>query len=311
MELRVEDLADYKAFLGNPQPREQWVSDTKWPRADARWRPFAGPLSAVSANHAFRVVKALLEFAKDAGYLDRNAGAPVRNVKTGRQARITRYLGLPAVSFIHAALDAMPSSTPAARKAQVRDRFLFHVYIGTGARLSEVTGATMGAIYTEDERRWWLDVLGKGSRQRRLPVPLDVLDLFRQYRAQYGLLPHATRDDPTPLVLTTRGDVLGGVTDEAVSKAMKALFAAAARVAEKCCDVDSALTLRSASAHWLRHTMLSTHANNDISLKVLQDTAGHASISTTAIYLHKDDLERHDAITASHSKVRMMGPSTG
>jgi integrase/recombinase XerD len=64
-------------------------------------------------------------------------------------------------------------------------------------------------------------------------------------------------------------------------------------------DLDSAAALRQASAHWLRHSMLTNHANNGVQLKTLQDTAGHASIVTTAAYLHKSDLERHDEIMAS------------
>ena len=75
IQLRIEDLLAYKAFLLDPQPAQRWISRTKWPRSDGRWRPFSGPLAPVSANHAFRVVKALLEFAKDTGYLQRNAGA--------------------------------------------------------------------------------------------------------------------------------------------------------------------------------------------------------------------------------------------
>jgi site-specific recombinase XerD len=45
--------------------------------------------------------------------------------------------------------------------------------------------------------------------------------------------------------------------------------------------------------------MLTNHANNGVQLKTLQDTAGHANISTTAGYLHKSDNERHDEIIAS------------
>ena len=53
---------------------------------------------------------------------------------------------------------------------------------------------------------------------------------------------------------------------------------------------DTAATLRQASAHWLRHSMLTNHANNGVQLKTLQDTAA---------YLHKTDNERHDEIIAS------------
>ena len=304
LQLRIEDLIAYKQFLADPRPAEHWISATKWPRDDPRWRPFSGPLSTVSINHAFRVVKALLSFAKDAGYLQRNAGALVKNVQATRTARVTRYLEPAAMIFVEAAIEAMPARTSTARRAQARDRFLFMAYATTGARLSELTGATMGAVYAEADRRWWLDVLGKGNKERRLPVSLALLAAFRRYRAQYGLAPETMRDDTLPLVLATRGTGMTGVTDEAVSRALKSLFAAGAMLADAAGNANAALSLRQASAHWLRHTMLTTHANNAVSLKVLQDTAGHASIATTALYLHKSDTERHDELLASLEQIK-------
>lgn len=298
-QLHVEDLIAYKAFLKDPQPEETWVSATKWRRDDARWRPFSGPLSEPSMRQAFRVVKALLEFAKNAGYLRRNAGALVKNVKTAREARVTRYLSAQSICHVYAAMDALAVSSAARIKARARDRFLLLGYITTGARLSELSGAKMGALYSEGDGRWWLDVVGKGAKPRRLPVAPEMLTAFREYRIAFGLPAHAARDEATPLVLSSRGPALTAITGEAASNAMKSLFAAAAALAESAGDPDSASSLRQASAHWLRHTMLTMHANNDVSLKALQDTAGHANISTTAIYLHKSDKERHDELIGS------------
>ncbi len=298
-QLHIEDLIAYKAFLKDPQPEETWISATKWPREDARWRPFSGPLSEPSMRQAFRVVKALLEFAKNAGYLQRNAGALVKNIKTARDARVTRYLSTQAVDYAYATIDQLSATTSAKKKAKARDRFLLISYVTTGARLSELTGAKMGSMYTEGDGRWWLDVLGKGSKPRRLPVAPAMLVAFRDYRMAFGLLAYAQRDESTPLVLSTRGRKLVSITDEAASNAMKSLFAGAGAMAEADGDMDSASSLRQASTHWLRHTMLTTHANNDVSLKALQDTAGHANISTTATYLHKSDKERHDELIES------------
>ncbi|MEO6936400.1 MAG: tyrosine-type recombinase/integrase [Collimonas sp.] len=303
-QLHIEDLIAYKAFLKDPQPEEIWVSYTKWPRNDERWRPFSGPLSEPSIRQAFRVVKALLEFAKNAGYLRRNAGALVKNIKTARGARVTRYLSPQAIAQVQASLDLLSATTPSRIKAKARDRFLFVSYITTGARLSELTTAKMGAMYTEGDGRWWLDVIGKGSKPRRLPVASDMLAAFHAYRLAFQLPIHGTRDDVTPLVLATRGRVLAAVTDEAASNAMKSLFWTAAALAESAGDPDSASALRRASAHWLRHTMLTTHANNEVSLKALQDTAGHTNISTTAVYLHKSDKERHDELMGSFNRSR-------
>ena len=298
-QLRVEDLTSYKDWLRDPQPAEQWICETRWPRSDSRWRPFSGPLSDSSARQAFRTVKALMTFAMNAGYLRRNAGTLVKNIKTAREARVTRYLGINAVDHIYAALDALPGETRAAMKARAREKFLFLVFITTGARLSEIVAARMGAIYTEGDGRWWIDVIGKGSKARRLPISQEVLASFRQYRDAYALPLSSSRDDQTPLVLNSRGQIYLSVTDEAASNAMKALFIAAAAIASQAGDYDAAAALRNASTHWLRHTMLTTHANNSVPLKTLQDTAGHASLSTTATYLHKNDKDRHDDIIAS------------
>lgn len=298
-EIRVEDLNAYKAFLRDPQPVDEWVSPTRWPRSDSRWRPFSGPLSDPSARQAFRVVKSLMTFATNAGYLHRNAGSLVKNIKTPRDARVTRYLSVPAVDYVYAALDALPATTAAASKAKARLRFIFIAYLTTGARLSEIVAATMGALYTEGDGRWWLDVVGKGSKPRRLPVATEMLGAYRDYRTAYGLLPGTTRDDVMPLVLSTRGQQRLAVTDEAASNALKRLFWAGADLAQDRGELDAAAVLRNASAHWLRHTMLTTHANNGVALKTLQDTAGHASLSTTATYLHKSDKERHDEIISS------------
>ena len=229
----------------------------------------------------------------------RNPGVLVSNIKTARDARMTRYLPVTAIDFIHAAIEALPGATPAASKARARDRFLLIAYLTTGARLSEIVAATMGALYTEGDSRWWLDVIGKGTKPRRLPVSPELLAAFQQYRLAYALLPTTSRDDNTPMVLNTRGRQLVAVTDEAAANAIKQLLANAAGLADGNGDADSAAALRAASVHWLRHTMLTTHANNGVALKTLQDTAGHASLSTTATYLHKSDRERHDELMAS------------
>lgn len=296
-QLNVADLNGYKEFLKNPPP--DWISKTKWPRSDARYRPFTGPLSDASRRQAMIAVKGLMGFAEQTGYLRRNPGALVRNVRAPSASRITRYLSQTAISLALDTVSNRPADTPAAFRRRARDRFLLVAFAHTGARLNEIVSAAMGSIYSEGGRRWWLDVLGKGNKPRRLPVPPDMLDAFQSYRQAFELLPQASRSDRTPLVLSSRSRELVRITDEAASEAVKAMFADAARAASAKGDFDTAASLRQASAHWLRHSMLTNHANNGVQLKTLQDTAGHANIATTAAYLHKTDHERHDEIIRS------------
>jgi site-specific recombinase XerD len=296
-QLNVADLNAYKEFLRDPPP--DWISKTKWPRSDPRYRPFTGPLSDPSRRQAMIAVKGLLAFAEQTGYLRRNPAALVRNVRTPSASRITRYLTPEAIALAVETVSRRVPDSPAALRRRERDRFLLVAFAHTGARLNEIVGASMGAIYSEGGGRWWLDVLGKGNKPRRLPVPQDMLDAYQRYREAFGLPPHAARADRTPLVLSSRSRTVTRLTDEAASDAIKAIFAEAALAADAGGHADLAASLRHASAHWLRHSMLTNHANNGVQLKTLQDTAGHASIATTAGYLHKTDNERHDEIIAS------------
>ncbi|MEK6294889.1 MAG: tyrosine-type recombinase/integrase, partial [Paraburkholderia tropica] len=58
--------------------------------------------------------------------------------------------------------------------------------------------------------------------------------------------------------------------------------------------------LESASAHWLRHSAGSHMADGDVDLRMVRDNLGHASISTTSLYLHSDDDRRHRETEAKH-----------
>ncbi|MCA1857646.1 tyrosine-type recombinase/integrase [Massilia oculi] len=300
-QLTVADLNAYKEFIRNPPP--EWVSATKWPRADPRYRPFSGPLSDASRRQAMIAVKGLLGYAEQTGYLRRNPARLVRNVRAAQGSRITRYLSPQAIAHALEAVAARVAETPAAIRQRERDRFLLVAFAQTGARLNEIVGASMGSIYSEGDGRWWLDVMGKGARPRRLPVPPAMLAALRDYRLAFGLPPQAGRADRMPLVLSSRREEPVRITDEAASEALKAVFMAAAGRAASQGDHDSAAALRLASTHWLRHSMLTNHANSGVQLKTLQDTAGHANIATTAAYLHKRDHERHDEIVGSGARL--------
>ena len=299
-QLNVGDLNAYKEFL--KQPPAEWISTTKWPRSDPRYRPFSGPLSDPSRRQAMIAVKGVLTYAEQTGYLRRNPARLVRNVRAPHASRITRYLSPQAIALALETVGRRPADTEAALRQRERDRFLLVAFAQTGARLNEIVGAHMGAIYSEGDGRWWLDVMGKGAKPRRLPVPPAMLAAYRDYRRAFGLPEHTGRADRMPLVLSSRSKEFVRVTDEAASEALKAVFMAAADEAASQGDGDSASALRQASPHWLRHSMLTNHANNGVQLKTLQDTAGHANIATTAAYLHKQDHERHDEIVGAPGK---------
>jgi site-specific recombinase XerD len=50
--------------------------------------------------------------------------------------------------------------------------------------------------------------------------------------------------------------------------------------------------LRKASPHWMRHTHATHALARGAELTVVRDNLRHASLSTTSIYLHSDDVKR-------------------
>ena len=56
--------------------------------------------------------------------------------------------------------------------------------------------------------------------------------------------------------------------------------------------------LRSASAHWLRHSYVTYLLESGAPLKVAQENAGHSDVGTTLHYRHVAQIDRHAATEA-------------
>lgn len=303
-ELTDDDVFGYKQALANPPA--QLVNPRRVPRhlvqrnpdtageirsPNPVWRPFTGSLSDVSRRQAIITVRAFLNYTVRAGYLARSPATLLKDVKTTQQARIERFIDAEAVELVLATIAARPAS-----RERERDRFVLQLLWATGARLDEIVSAMMGSVL-DDRGRWWLQVLGKGRKIRRLPIGAPVLSALSAYRLAFGLSPLPVPGETTSLILSTRRMDPVGIRHGALYLLVKRAFHVAAVKATAMGKVALAAQLAHASTHWLRHAMLTHHANAGVPLKMLQDTAGHASMATTARYLHVDDLDRHAALT--------------
>jgi site-specific recombinase XerD len=87
------------------------------------------------------------------------------------------------------------------------------------------------------------------------------------------------------------------LTSTAIYLVVKDTFSHAAE-ALRGTDPAGADKLGRASTHWLRHTAATHQADAGNDLRFIQRNLRHASLETTAIYLHADDDQRHEATTA-------------
>ena len=297
-DVRMEDLADYSAFLLDPQPISVWVQPTKFVRSDPRWRPFAGPLATSSHRQAMVIVRALFTWATAAKYLPGNPGKSLGRLSLPIEESVSRFLSHEGIGFLLAAVGQLPSRTDGQQRRQIRARFLVHLYYLTAARLSEVAGANMSSIRRDHVGSWWLHVLGKGSKAGQIPVPPSLLLEFQAYRSRFGFAGMPAPRDPTPLVLTTTGQ-MRRATHYAIAKVMTHLMQKASDIALAQGQDETADRLSQASTHWLRHSSLTHQVDAGVPLKTVQMNGRHASMATTGRYVHKDRAIQHAETVAA------------
>jgi len=193
-------------------------------------------------------------------------------------ATISQVLAIPAkrtkktiVSFLtrpesEALIAAPDTSTWIGR----RDRLLLHLGIQTGLRASELTSLRAGSIQIGPHNQ--LECLGKGRKQRVIPLQKNTVKLLTAWMAELPPMPEG------PLFPTSTGTPL---TRAAIGKLVARHVATAA---EHCPSLDG----KNITPHTLRHTCAMTllHAGTDTASIALW--LGHATIQTTQVYIHAD-----------------------
>ncbi len=308
-----EDLLVYRRFLANPQPAQKWIMapGRKAGRRDPRWRPFAGPLSEASIRQAMVVLNSMMSWLVEAGYL---AGNPLSLSRTRRKAppvRVLRFLESDLWEVVRQTILALPQETPRQCAVYARARWLFSLMFLGGLRISEVVGNGMGDFFMRSDsksgdQRWWLQATGKGKKERLIPATAELMVELMGYRRSLGLTDLPQTSEPSPLVFpvawrrATHSNWPEPLTRSAIHGVLKEIFALAAQRWRQDGRGDAqAAKLEAASAHWLRHTAGSI-MSNQIDLKHVRDTLGHASLTTTSIYVHGEDDARHDAVSKAH-----------
>jgi site-specific recombinase XerD len=305
--LTHEDLLVFKTFLVDPQPASRWVSANggKYARGDERWRPFNGPLSPASQRQALIILNAMFTWLVNAGYLRGNPMALLRQRAKRSAPRVTRYLSTSLWDEVKLFVEQLPRDTDAQRAYYARCRWLTTLFYLQGMRISEVAGGQMGSFFrrlgADGKDQWWLETLGKGDKERIVPVSVELVQELRSYRTQNGLAALPTRSEETPLVIPFKGRNRC-LSRSAIHDAIKGIFSGAASWlrARGPAFADRADELERASAHWLRHTAGSHQADGGVDLRTIRDNLGHVSLNTTSLYLHTEDDARHKETVNRH-----------
>lgn len=148
----------------------------------------------------------------------------------------------------------------------LRDRSMLEILYAAGLRVSELVGLTIDQVNT---RQGVVRVVGKGSKERLVPMGEDALDWLARYLAQGR--PDLIGERLSPFVFVTKRG--GGLTRQAFWYRIK-------HYARK------AGIRKPLSPHTLRHSFATHLLNHGADLRVVQMLLGHSDLSTTQIYTH-------------------------
>ena len=212
----------------------------------------ARTLTAVRGLHGFLVAEGLAE---------RDPAAEVEMPRVGR--------GLPkplTEDEVAALIDAASGTEPLAR----RDRALLELLYGTGCRISEAVGLSMGDL---DLTAALVRVMGKGSKERIVPLGRLAVDSLAAWLDPHGRLAIAAerrqaRDARDAVFLNARAGRLSRQGAWGVVKKHGAAIGLADRL----------------SPHVLRHSCATHMLDRGADIRTVQELLGHASIATTQVY---------------------------
>ncbi|NNH51484.1 site-specific tyrosine recombinase XerD [Promicromonospora citrea] len=274
------DLARYVAFVdaaGRVRLDSVTEADvTAFVEAVRQGSDGGRPLSPSSTARALAAVRGWHRFAQAEGLARDDPSAEVR-----APTQLRRLPHALSVDDVAALLDAAGTGDG---PLPLRDRALLELLYATGARISEIVGLDVDGVADAAVVR----LLGKGSKERVVPVGSFARDALQAYLVRARPALAAAGRGTAALFLNTRGARMSRQT------AWAALQSAAAR---------AGLT-EHVSPHTLRHSFATHLLSGGADVRVVQELLGHASVTTTQIYTMVTPDALREVYAAAHPRAR-------
>ena len=165
-----------------------------------------------------------------------------------------------------------------------RDKTMLETLYATGMRVSELVSVPVQNV---DLKMQYLIVMGKGSKERMLPLGRTALKYLERYlHVVRPQLLHGKPEAAKELFVTSWG---GAMTRQRVNELIEE-YAKSAGITKR------------VTPHMLRHSFATHLLNNGTDLRVVQELLGHADISTTQIYTHLDMERLREVYDKTHPR---------
>jgi Site-specific recombinase XerD len=249
------DLLQFVDFLGYTP--ENFIPCEVTPQLVRGWvvNLVKSGLAACSVNRKIASVNTYFIYLKRSGTVSKNPAAKVVHPKVPK--RLPTFVGYDAIEEVaHNACEDFVS---------LRNLLIVELLYTCGIRRAELIGLKVEDV---DEQRLTLRVLGKGKKERLIPLIPSTNSLLKCYISQRQ---ESFNEHQTPyLILTAKGEQIYPKLVERVVKEM----------------LKNAGVNGKRSPHVLRHTFATHLLDKGADLLSIKEMLGHSSIGTTQIYTH-------------------------
>lgn len=159
----------------------------------------------------------------------------------------------------------------------LRDRLVLEIFYSTGMRLSELINIKKSDINDRSVK-----VLGKGNKQRIIPLTVAVLNVISAYLEKAKGLNLDRENDY--LLVTDKGRKMN---PKFVYNKVNSYLAQVTSMEKK-------------SPHVLRHTFATHLLNNGADINAIKELLGHSSLAATQVYTHNSIEKLKNIYTNTH-----------
>jgi integrase/recombinase XerC len=211
-------------------------------------------LSTRTINLRLSVLRNFCEFMVTQSYLSNN---PVKAIQSLKQSKpLPKQLNVDEMATL--------LNFDTNEFLGVRDKAMFELLYGCGMRLSELTGLNLSHILAGDE----ISVIGKGNKERRLPIGRKAKAAIRLWLQERDKL-QASSDEPALFLSKRKTRISNRQVQNRLDHWAK-----------------QQTLYQQISPHTLRHSFATHVLESSNDLRGVQELLGHANLSTTQVYTH-------------------------
>ncbi len=228
-----------------------------------------------SINRKLSCLKTYFKFLKKQGEINHSPMAKVIAPKMGK--RLPVFVNEDKMELLFEEVDFGVGF------AGARNRLLMELLYCTGIRCSELIQLKTEDIDFSNSQ---LKVLGKGNKERLIPIARHLATLIDSYQHLRAL--QDVEEGENSLLLTDKGRQLyPGFVYRLVKKYLSIVT-----------------TLEQRSPHVLRHTFATHLSNSGADLNAIKELMGHSSLASTQVYMHNSIEKLKKVYTQAHPKAK-------